>query len=403
MTQLKSNSHSGNPGAESFRYTLPKYITTVGLRTAIQHLHISYERYGKHGGENRMDYVTDLLCHILPHLDKFICEHFVTIYEYPVPSDTQAQDGADNPQISRQGVPNKSTQTEEGRIEDNQNENNCKTCGTITTTLESVQNQLHVLNETVNGIVSSTKGSKSANQTTTDEAQIVSDASTEKDQHCNESNSLTIDDKLRDYKARHQLLRASMVTQNAHSTDVLIVGDSMVKDINPSRLSRRPVKCKTFRGARIGEVCDIVYEQAIQQNAEEVILHLGSNDVTSHDADEIVAKLESLAEQIVKLTPAKKISASTIINRRGESASDFEKVRSVNEMLKLPANRRRWGVVDNENITPDTHLAADGVHSKATEYVYWHRISSHIFEDPALRFIVTSFHQPLFLFLIRLV
>ena len=153
-----------------------------------------------------------------------------------------------------------------------------------------------------------------------------------------------------------------MVTQNAHSTDVLIVGDSMVKDINPSRLSRRPVKCKTFRGARIGDVCDIVCEQAIQQTAKEVILHLGSNDVTSHDADEIVAKLESLAEQIVKLTPTKKISVSTIIHRRGESASDFEKVRSVNEMLKLLANRRSWGVVDNENITPDTHLAADGVH-----------------------------------------
>ena len=150
---------------------------------------------------------------------------------------------------------------------------------------------------------------------------------------------------------------------NTAKVDVLIIGDSMTKPIVPSRLSRRRrIKCKTLPGAKIEDVFDSVFHFARDQQPDEIVIHLGTNNVAQDEKDEIVAKLISLADQITERTSAKAITLSTIIHRARETDEESSKVNDVNKAVKLLAYQRRWSVIDNDNIAPGLHLAVDGVH-----------------------------------------
>ncbi|XP_041463045.1 uncharacterized protein LOC121414060 [Lytechinus variegatus] len=430
LSKPKTNVGYGTPGSTDFRCKLPKNITISGINTALYHIQKNHLDQAVLK-DDHIDYVVNELCSIYPNLNRNICRHYCISsvnnnenvrtdscsdnYISDLNDEDQdtlilIQDGADmfegqveNPldtadlninENSPSSIRTELQQVSRDNPKDNevlnngvphQLENRVRDLESVVKDLRaqllSVQEKIaqstsngkcrKMLNGTANRIVLSTKGYNFTTHMTTNEAEIDPATARTNDLHCHEQNQPSMDEQLRHYRARHQLMRASISNsstsvQDAHSADILIVGDSMIKGIIPSRLSKRPVKCKTLRGARIGDVCDIVCEEAIQLNAKEVLLHFGSNDISSHDAAEIVAKLESLAEQITDLTPAKKICFSTIIHRRGESSSCYEKVSCVNAALKLLANQRSWAVVDNDNVTPDMHLAADGVHLNGT-------------------------------------
>ena len=181
--------------------------------------------------------------------------------------------------------------------------------------------------------------------------------------------SLSTDEQLRDYRDKHRAHRASMnfasqVTNQYHEfIDVLIVGDSMTKAIKPTRLSKsRCIRCKTLPGAKIETASDIVLSLASILSPNEVILHLGTNNIMHDDSHEIVAKISSLANEIMENSPSTRITISTIIHRQSESPGVYQKVNDVNNELKLIANQRSWSIIANDNISTDAHIAIDGVH-----------------------------------------
>ena len=112
------------------------------------------------------------------------------------------------------------------------------------------------------------------------------------------------------------------VTSNYHSSgeysmaDTLLIGDSMVKHIDPNKLSRRKtIVCKSIPGAKIYDAFDITKDLVETHQVSEIIIHLGTNNLTSDDEpNEIVTKMASFCDNLLKsFTMLKTITISTII------------------------------------------------------------------------------------------
>ena len=141
-----------------------------------------------------------------------------------------------------------------------------------------------------------------------------------------------------------------------NAADVLVIGDSIIKYIQPGRLSRkRRVICRTMRGAHIEDVAQRAKDTASKHSVSEVIVHVGTNN-TSDDPDTIAAKITSLCDTL-QPTP---VTISSIIHRKYQSLPERKKVDDSNILLKSIATRKHWKFIDN-NIKTD-HLSTDGVH-----------------------------------------
>ena len=137
----------------------------------------------------------------------------------------------------------------------------------------------------------------------------------------------------------------------------------MTRSIETSKLSRRlRIRCKTLPGVKIENSCEAIEAQVRSSNPRIAILHLGTNNVASDTADEIFSKLLSVGDYVITSTSVKTLAFSSIIHRRGESNAETTRVDDVNRVLKLLANQRGWAFLENDNITPVSHLTDDGVH-----------------------------------------
>jgi hypothetical protein len=68
--------------------------------------------------------------------------------------------------------------------------------------------------------------------------------------------------------------------QSGNRVDVAILGDSMLKFINPSKLrksSKRNVLVKTFPGAKVNDMKHYV-KPTTDKTPDHLILHVGTND-----------------------------------------------------------------------------------------------------------------------------
>ena len=145
--------------------------------------------------------------------------------------------------------------------------------------------------------------------------------------------------------------------QATTAADILVIGDSMIKRLQPGRLSRkRRVICRTMRGATIEDVAQTANTIATKHGVSEVILHVGANN-TSDDPETIAAKITSLCDTLQPTS----VTISSIIHRKFQSLPERKKVDDANELLKSITTRKHWGFIDNTNINAD-HLMPDGVH-----------------------------------------
>lgn len=72
--------------------------------------------------------------------------------------------------------------------------------------------------------------------------------------------------------------------------------------------------CKTITGAKIEQICDITVPIANNLKPEEIILHVGTNNIASNEPQEIVTMVESTGLHLMKsCPPVKRLSWSLII------------------------------------------------------------------------------------------
>ena len=146
------------------------------------------------------------------------------------------------------------------------------------------------------------------------------------------------------------------------AADILVIGDSTIKHLQPGRLSwKRKVICRNMRGANIEDVAKRAKETASKHSVSEVIVHVGTNN-TSDDPETIAAKITSLCDTL-QPTP---VTIASIIHRKYQSLSERKKVDDSNELLNSITTRNHWGFIDTRHINTD-HL----MHGRSTRELSW--------------------------------
>lgn len=151
---------------------------------------------------------------------------------------------------------------------------------------------------------------------------------------------------------------------NSTEGPIAILGDSMIKMLNPSRLRRsigRKTIVKTFPGASVTDMKHYV-KPTLEKNPELIVLHVGTNDIHQKEPEEIVKEMESLCTGIVTNSLAK-VAISEIIQREDESMNI--KIKNTNNLLAKLCSKYKWAIVQHGNINI-SNLNASGLHLNIT-------------------------------------
>lgn len=137
--------------------------------------------------------------------------------------------------------------------------------------------------------------------------------------------------------------------KNQKEINTLIIGDSMIKDIDPKLMSADGnIFKKSLPGGKIEDLSSKLNTCAFKCKRS-VIIHMGSNNITSDDSPMIIAsRLVSETEKIKSSTQAPQVIISGIINRNDVKAKS--KIAETNNHLKQLCSQKKWKFIDNERI-----------------------------------------------------
>ena len=151
-------------------------------------------------------------------------------------------------------------------------------------------------------------------------------------------------------------------SETGHRLNVAIIGDSMVKHLNPSKLrkgTKHNINVQTFSGANVADMRYYV-KPTISRSPDYLLLHVGTNDLKRQTPQQIAGSISTLCQEIVKESPNTKIVLSKVITRSDDSSLD-SKIKELNCKLSQVCHNNKWGVLNHTNITAD-HLNPYGLH-----------------------------------------
>ena len=114
---------------------------------------------------------------------------------------------------------------------------------------------------------------------------------------------------------------------------VLIVGDSMLFNINENTLSRRyHTKVRSFPGSTVVDLHDYI-KPLLRKQPDKIILVIGTNDIAHESVSDILKRIKSLVNFIQEEVPQCHVVVSEII-RRGKDSNLNGKINKFNQDLK---------------------------------------------------------------------
>ena len=90
-------------------------------------------------------------------------------------------------------------------------------------------------------------------------------------------------------------------------SDILIIGDSIVKKIQPRKLSRKEVHKYTFPGKTADQIEKEINFDNLKVIPSHITIHVGTNNLPLETAAECAQKIEKLATKVKKQFPDSKI------------------------------------------------------------------------------------------------
>ena len=102
-----------------------------------------------------------------------------------------------------------------------------------------------------------------------------------------------------------------------HRSKVTVVGDSMLKYLNPTKLRqnlRKSVLVRTFPGAKVTDMKHYV-QPTLATSPETLVRHVGTNDHSQKTTQNVLEELTSLGQAISGDSPETKLVISAIITR----------------------------------------------------------------------------------------
>ena len=150
-------------------------------------------------------------------------------------------------------------------------------------------------------------------------------------------------------KQEDDVTESKNATKNSKSKpNILLIGDSMIKDINPHKLSKSSVRKLTYPGKRAEEIADQIESAHVHSPPTEVIIHVGTNNLITDSSRECFDHIQSLISNIKKRFNGIRIGISSLIMR--EDIDITSKIKETNELLKDLCLKEGYTYIENMNI-----------------------------------------------------
>ena len=179
----------------------------------------------------------------------------------------------------------------------------------------------------------------------------------------------TVDAKKRKKKNKTRRKKISEAQSNAYDdtenstpaneSTTLLIGDSMIKNIQGTRLGKavgHRVVVKSFSGATTKAMKDYL-KPNLELSPDQVILHVGTNDLKSKEPQQVAGSVVDLARQIENSSDATVIIPELVQRRDGFN----EAVKTVNKQLKFYCRQNGWKFIQHQNIS-EKELNKGGLH-----------------------------------------
>ena len=179
----------------------------------------------------------------------------------------------------------------------------------------------------------------------------------------------------------------------AQPESVLIIGDSLIKNIDSQKLTEKTVDKPMYPGKISDQICHEVGSIHIDVEPSHVMVHSGTSNLPSDSAESCMLKTENLALKIRNKFQTSKIGISSLTHREDISVST--KLSEVNEKLKEMSSRNGFHFIDNSHIDGSClngsklHLNSKGSAYLATSFIKFLRPSANKSRRPQ------GFHAPL--------
>ena len=141
-------------------------------------------------------------------------------------------------------------------------------------------------------------------------------------------------------------------------SNVIIIGDSMLNNINSRGLSKsNKVYVSHFPGATIEDILDEI-EVTLKTHPDTLIVHSGTNNLTKNI--NTLRSVKKLCEKAKRISPDTKIVFSNIIYRKDRRNTDKQRT-DTNARIKNFCNQKNIPLIDNGNIKEE-HLGVKKLH-----------------------------------------
>ena len=161
----------------------------------------------------------------------------------------------------------------------------------------------------------------------------------------------------------------------------MLIGDSVIKHIDPKKLSQRHVHKFSYPGKTTGEIAEAVDNIAVASDPSHVIIHTGTNNLLSESTDSCVADITIFVLKVKSKFPNSSIGLSGIVYTEDTNV-DAKRI-EVNERVKLIAENHNITYIDNSVIDPSAlngstrlHLNAKGSSLLAVQFIKFLRSGS---------------------------
>jgi len=140
----------------------------------------------------------------------------------------------------------------------------------------------------------------------------------------------------------------------------VLVGDSIIKQVQGWKLGKKVghrVVVKAFSGATTTDMKHYL-KPTLEKNPQQILLHVGTNDLRDQNPNVIVDNVVELARKIASETNAQIILSELVT--RSATVSNVS-VKTVNKKLKKFCNQNNRKLVQHQNITIND-LNQSGLH-----------------------------------------
>jgi lysophospholipase L1-like esterase len=175
----------------------------------------------------------------------------------------------------------------------------------------------------------------------------------------------------------------NLTTKPNNESPILIIGDSIIKHIDPRKISKRRVIKRTFPGKTANDIKAEIKSIKVDSPPSHIIVHAGTNDIPvdlDNNCIKSIKNIWSLASSIKERFPGSKIGISSIAVR--DDADLTDQISTVNKQLQELCVKNGFDFINNSSVDntclngSQLHLNAKGFAFLATNFIKFLRRSN---------------------------